>query len=114
MYLNGGEYNGARILSKHTIRTIMSDQFPKLWVDREMYYGLAFGVTTERGQARGGKGSEGTFDWGGYFNTQYFADPEEGIVGVLMKQTQGGNGDETGWKFRQMVFQAIGDSRNNM
>jgi len=28
-------------------------------------------------------------------------------LGCLMKQTQGGNGDQTGWKFRQMVFAAI-------
>ena len=56
--------------------------------------------------ARGGQGSAGTFEWGGYFNTQYFADPKENIVGVLMKQTQGGN-DDTGWKFRQLVGAAV-------
>jgi hypothetical protein len=53
-------------------------------------------------------GSKGTFDWGGYFNTQYFADPETGIIGLIFKQTSGaGNGDETGWKFRQMVFTLV-------
>jgi hypothetical protein len=58
--------------------------------------------------ARGGEGSAGTFDWGGYFNTQYFADPKEQILGVFMKQTQGGD-DNTGWKFRQLVGQTIDD-----
>ena len=46
-------------------------------------------------------------DWGGYFNTQYFADPEEQIVGILMKQTQGQTSDKTGWQFRQLVGQAV-------
>jgi CubicO group peptidase (beta-lactamase class C family) len=55
----------------------------------------------------GGIGSLGTFDWGGYFNTQYFADPVNNTIGILMKQTQGGTGDESAWKFRQMVFSAI-------
>jgi CubicO group peptidase (beta-lactamase class C family) len=55
----------------------------------------------------GGQGSEGTFEWGGYFNTQYFADPKEGMIGILMKQTQNAANDNTGWKFKQMVFSAI-------
>lgn len=71
--------------------------------------GLAFGVVTSEGQDAGGKGSEGTFSWGGYFNTQYFADPKEHTIGVIMKQTQGPTNDETGWKFRLLVNQAIDD-----
>lgn len=55
----------------------------------------------------GGKGSTGTFEWGGYFNTQYFADPEEKVIGIIMKQTQGLVNDQTAWKFRQLVFSAI-------
>ena len=65
-------------------------------------------MVTEKWHANGGEGSAGTFDWGGYFNTQYFADPQEGLIGVLMKQTQGGN-DDTGWRFRQLVFQTVDD-----
>jgi CubicO group peptidase (beta-lactamase class C family) len=54
-------------------------------------------------------GSAGTFDWGGYFNTQYFADPEEKIIGIIMKQTQGPTSDQTGWKFRQLVGAMVDD-----
>lgn len=109
MYLNGGELNGVRILSRTTVETIMREQVAReLWGNGDMHYGLAFGVVTEKGVARGGLGSAGTFDWGGYFNTQYFADPKEGIVGILMKQTQGGS-DDTGWKFRLLVGQSVND-----
>lgn len=109
MYLNQGELNGVRILSRTTVETILREQVARdLWGGGDKYYGLAFGVVTEKGQAKGGEGSSGTFDWGGYFNTQYFADPKEQILGVLMKQTQGGR-DETGWKFRQLVGESIDD-----
>jgi CubicO group peptidase (beta-lactamase class C family) len=109
MYLNGGELNGVRILSRTTIETIMREQVAReLWGGGNKHYGLAFGVVTERGVARGGEGSAGTFDWGGYFNTQYFADPQENLVGVLMKQTQGGN-DDTAWKFRLLVGASVDD-----
>ena len=63
---------------------------------------------TDKGQATGGEGSVGTFDWGGYFNTQYFADPVEQTIGILMKQTQQAK-EETAWKFRLLVGQAIDD-----
>jgi CubicO group peptidase (beta-lactamase class C family) len=109
MLLNGGELGGIRILSRTTVRTLLGQQVgAELFGGGDKYFSLAFGVVTDRGQIRGGEGSAGTFDWGGYFNTQYFADPKEGIIGILMKQTQGGN-DETGWKFRQLVGQVVDD-----
>lgn len=108
MYLNGGELNGKRILSRKTIDTMMANQVGNLWGGGTKHYGLAFGVLTEKGMAEGGNGSTGTFDWGGYFNTQYFADPKEQMIGILLKQTQNIGGDQTGWKFRQMVF-TLGD-----
>lgn len=108
MYLNGGKLNGVRILSRTTIRTIMQPQIPKeIWSNENTQYGLVFGLVTEKGVAAGGQGSAGTFDWGGYFNTQYFADPVEGIIGVIMKQTRDNSGDETSWRFRLLVGQTI-------
>ena len=108
MYLNGGELNGKRILSRTTIKAIMGNQNTKVWgADAENYYGLAFSVTTKRGQDKGGSGSEGTFYWGGYFNTSYFADPEEDVIGILMKQTQGTTKDDTSWKFQDMVEASV-------
>jgi CubicO group peptidase (beta-lactamase class C family) len=109
MYLNNGELNGVRLLSRTTVQVIMANQIGKLLGDSGADYGLAFGVLNQEGQNKGGRGSIGTFNWGGYFNTQYFADPEENIIGILMKQTQNIRGDETGWKFSQLVGQAIDD-----
>lgn len=109
MYLNNGKYNGKSILSSTTVNTIMANQTGDLFGGKNQYYGLAFGVVTEEGEAAGGLGSAGTFDWGGYFNTQYFADPEENVIGIIMKQTQGNTDDATGWKFRQMVMASLSD-----
>jgi CubicO group peptidase (beta-lactamase class C family) len=110
MYLNGGELNGVRLLSRTTIEAIMGNQIGNIWgEDPEKVYGLAFSVLTRKGEEKGGMSSEGTFEWGGYFNTQYFADPKEKIIGILMKQTQGPVNDETGWRFRQLIGQSIDD-----
>lgn len=112
MYLNGGTLGGQRVLSRTTVDTILANHTGDLMSGGkpgDTYYGLAFGVLTQSGQDKGGRGSRGTFDWGGYFNTQYFADPKEQVVGVLMKQTQGNVSDDTGDRFRRLVFQAIND-----
>lgn len=109
MYLNNGELNGVRILSRTTVQFMMANQIGDLWGNAGEYYGLAFGVLDQKGEDMGGRGSKGTFQWGGYFNTQYFADPEENVIGILMKQTQDISLDETGWKFKLLVGQAIDD-----
>ena len=89
MYLNGGELNGVRILSRTTVQSIMGNQTDDLFRGgTNSYYGLAFGVTTQKGQDRGGVGSKGTFEWGGYFNTQYFADPQEKTIGIHETNTR--------------------------
>lgn len=102
------ENSGRRILSRTTVQALMGNQNYSVWgEDTESFYGLVFGVLTERGAEKGGQGSAGTFDWGGYFNTSYFADPVEKIIGIIMKQTQNQKSDDTDWKFRILVGQAI-------
>ncbi len=108
MYLNQGELNGVRLLSRTTVQSILSNQIGDIWTGGKGY-GLAFELINQKGQDLGGNGSVGTFDWGGYFNTQYFADPQEHVIGIIMKQTQGDVKDQTGWKFRQMVGASIDD-----
>ncbi|NND11817.1 MAG: beta-lactamase family protein [Flavobacteriaceae bacterium] len=110
MYLNNGVYDGKRLLSRTTVNIILANQIGDLWgEDPSSVYGLAFAVVEQKGEHEGGKGSAGTFSWGGYFNTQYFADPEEQTIGIILKQTQGPVNDKTGWQFPLLVGQAIDD-----
>ena len=109
MYLNNGELNGKRLLSRKTIESIMMNQVGELLGGDKatQNYGLAFGLVTQNGVSKGGVGSENTFTWGGYFNTNYFADPKEKIIGVILKQTQKINDNNNTNIFRALVMQAI-------
>lgn len=109
MYLNMGEVNGIRLLSRKTIQFMLKNQIGDIYPDPNYNLSLAFQVTNQKGEAIGGNGSAGTFSWGGYFNTIFFADPEEQIIGILMKQTLNIPSDNTNWKFRVLVEQAIDD-----
>ncbi len=105
MYLNNGELNGKRLLSRKTVESIMMNQVGTLLGGGQ--YGLAFGLGTEKDASKGGQGSEGTFTWGGYFNTNYFADPKEKIIGVILKQTQKINDNNNSVVFKALIMQAI-------
>lgn len=108
MYLNGGELNGIRILSRTTIEYIMTNQIGDLWgEDSGWFCGLVFNGINQKGQEMWGANA-GTFSGQGGFNTQYFTDPKEGIIGILMKQTLKVSEDTHG-KFLLLISQAIDD-----
>ena len=78
LFLNGGEYNGVRLLSPKTVQMMLTDQLPGMDTD----VGLGFGLETEANDYRSPK-SVGSFSWGGAFATTYWADPKEDLVALL-------------------------------
>jgi len=107
MLLNNGIYNGKRLLSRRTVELITSNQIGALYVGRDKF-GLGFEITTKEGQALLGI-SEGSFSWGGYFATNYWADPKEKIVGLIFTQQSPMSHGEIHNKFKAMVYQALDD-----
>lgn len=107
MLLNKGEYNGHRILSRRTVELITSNQIGDLNVGRNKF-GLGFEITTENGQTVLGI-SEGSFSWGGYFATNYWADPKEKIVGLIYSQQNPMSHNNIHDKFKAMVYQSLAD-----
>ena len=110
MLLNHGVYNGKRFLSRPTVDLLTeSNQIGDLWGGEkgENHFSLGFSVINPAGVFRG-NGSEGRFSWGGAFNTNYWVDPKEQIIIVLMKQTFGFS-DASESIFTRMVYQTIDD-----
>ena len=107
MLLNKGEYNGKRLLARRTVELMTSNQIGDLNLGRDKF-GLGFQITTESGQAVLGI-SEGSFAWGGYFSTTYWADPKERLVCLLYMQQFPLSHSEISNKFRAMVYQALTD-----
>jgi len=107
MLLNKGEYNGKRLLSRRTVEITTSNQIGDLNLGVNKF-GLGFEITTESGQAKMGV-SEGSFAWGGYFGTTYWADPEEKLVCLLFMQQFPLSHGEIQNKFRTLVYQALDD-----
>ncbi|HSJ67656.1 MAG TPA: serine hydrolase domain-containing protein, partial [Anditalea sp.] len=65
-----------------TLNTTFYDPDYPVRGERKFFSGGAGLSSTAMDYAKlGGIGNEGTFDWGGYFNTQYFADPKTNTIG---------------------------------
>jgi len=107
MLINKGEYNGKRLLARRTVELITSNQIGDLFVGKDKF-GLGFEITTKEGQAQLGI-SEGSFAWGGYFATTYWADPKERLVCLLFMQQVPLSHGEIQNKFKAMVYQALTD-----
>ncbi len=72
MVLNGGEFNGARLLGRKTVELMTSNSIGELknyWRDHfEDKFGYGFSIRTERSEFDQLE-SLGAFSWGGIFYT---------------------------------------------
>jgi len=122
MLLNGGEFDGVRILAPKTIALMTSDQLPAN-VERHTPVAIAigsFGPVPEMGTSFGlgfavrvdaGRnpmpGSVGDFSWGGITGTLFWVDPQTKLVAVLMAQSPQAMLNVIWRQTRVMVYQAM-------
>ncbi len=112
MLLRGGELDGVRVLKRETVSMMTQNQIGDLSIYFPGHgdgFGFGFGVVTDRG-ADADELSVGSYSWGGIFNTYFWVDPQEQLVGLLM--TQVFPNDHLGIRdgFRKRVYSAIDDS----
>ena len=103
VFLNEGKFKGKSFISKQTNDLIFQNQLPESF---GFGVGLAFGIVLEKDLKNGGTGSEGTISWGGYWNTSFFADPEDKYIGLIYKQTQNIQ-DDSSDLFRRAVSTSV-------
>jgi len=107
MLLNGGEYNGHRLLSRNTVRMMTMNQIGNIdFGDNK--FGLGFAIETEKGSGAF-PSQAGTFSWGGAFATSYWADPKEKMIVIFYRQSWITKHGELGDRFRVLSYQALND-----
>ena len=110
MLLNGGELDGARMLSPMTVDLMRTDQIgdvPAGSVVQPGSAGFGLGVAVRGGPAVDGElGSAGAYYWSGFFNTTFWVDPTEELLGILMTQIFP-FGSDIQARFRTLVYEAI-------
>ena len=102
MLLNGGAYEGGRILREDSVREIARPDVP--FNDTESW---GLGVRSIR--AEGNVLPVGVFGWSGAYGTHFFVDPENRIVGLYMKNSayDGGSGAVTAANFEKDLYASL-------
>jgi CubicO group peptidase (beta-lactamase class C family) len=107
MLVNGGTYNGSRILGRKTIELMLTNQLSDKITDM-FHFGLGFEVETLKNDHIRPY-SIGSFWWGGAFSTSYWADPKEKMIALIYLQMIPNTQWEVMEKFRALTYQAITD-----
>ncbi len=87
MLLNRGELDGARILKAETVEAMTRPQTGALplWITvHGDTFGYGFGVVTRPDDPKGDP--IGTFSWGGIYYTDFWVDPKDELIGIMMTQ----------------------------
>jgi CubicO group peptidase (beta-lactamase class C family) len=95
MYLNGGRYGKAEILTPESVRKATS---PLVKTGESAYYGLGWAVD-----------NRGIFSHGGSDGTMAWVDPALDLFGLVFTQSPGGNNPVE--SFRRMVSDACSPSK---
>ena len=105
MMLNGGQLNGQRIFSRHSVETMTQVHTGTLSTSGPgMGYGLAWAVARDNAAA---PLSEGTYGHGWRYGTYCFIDPKRDMIGIFMIHREGGSEERNA--FVNLAYGAILD-----
>jgi CubicO group peptidase (beta-lactamase class C family) len=105
MMLNKGRYNGVQILAPRTVELMTSGQLDFTFNGMDNF-GLGFDITSEKSAARNPRNA-GSFSWGGFFGTGYWADPKAKLICLIMTQQVPNSHGDLATKFEQLVYQSL-------
>src|SRR5262249_24312105 len=88
MLLNEGEVDGVRVLRVETVRQMTQNATGDMRIIRGPGWGftLGFGILTDPTAAKS-RLPVGSYGWGGIYGTQFWIDPANRVVGLIMTQT---------------------------
>ena len=112
MLLNGGTFEGRRLLGRKTIEFMTADHLGPITGAPDLLipghgFGLGFAVRLQAGIAHV-PGSIGQYFWGGLAGTTFWVDPAEQLFALLLIQAPGLR-DYYRTLFRDLVYSALAD-----
>ena len=114
MLLNGGSYNGKKIISQNSIN-LMTKKYPQSYPNEEFadtrklgfYYGFSLFVL-ENPEIDNTNSTKGIYGWSGYHNTHFWIDPEKQLFAIFLSRSrQGISNIDTQKEFRRAVYKTI-------
>lgn len=109
MLVNGGVLDGVRLLSPKTIELMTASHTsdlpqPVAFIGAGKNWGLAWQVVTDLGATQT-LGSPGMYGWSGIYGTNFWVDPKEKLVSIMMVQKY--PGPTVAASFLPLVYQSL-------
>ncbi len=94
MLLNEGELDGERVLSRASVRSMMTDHLPESarspsWRAQGLTFGLGGQIVEKPGWA-GASDAPGDWRWGGYWDTSFVVNAADDVAVIVLSQRQPG------------------------
>ena len=105
MILNGGVYNGKQILGRRTAELMISPQLEPGLMGNDNF-SLGFSITGEK-SANLNMRTKGSFSWGGYYGTTYWADPKEKLIVLIMTQHTPNSHSDFNAKIENIIYGSL-------
>lgn len=105
MILHNGTWNGAQILKAETVKNIRTNHTTDLYNEPGAGFGLGFSIILTPQKMNRPVGI-GKLQWGGYFSTHFFIDPEKKAIGITLTQQMPG-GEDINTPFQNYVYRAL-------
>jgi CubicO group peptidase (beta-lactamase class C family) len=106
MLANGGALDGVRILGRKTVELMRQNHVGSLYNEGRVGFGLGFEVVEHLGRA-GRYGSETAYGWGSAYDSNYWVDPVEDMMGIYLSQLLPNGGLDLQMKFRTLAYAAL-------
>lgn len=103
MLVNGGVYNGKRIISQNSIKEMTQSYTTN---EGEPFdYGYSLFTLTDP-ELDGTNSTKGIYGWSGYHNTHFWIDPEKKLFGLFMTRAREYS-DDIQKEFRRAVYSSL-------
>jgi CubicO group peptidase (beta-lactamase class C family) len=112
LIVNGGEWNGTRLLKAKTLDLMRTNQLPEgvvvnfpMWDMPGTTFGLGFALKEQPGEGEP-DGATGEYHWGGMAGTHSWMSPGTGITAICMTQRMPGFWHAFSHDFKRLVYEA--------
>jgi CubicO group peptidase (beta-lactamase class C family) len=122
MLLNGGELDGARLISPKTLQLMTANHLPGNQelpqLSRSLFseaaynglgFGLGFAVAVDQPRTMI-LGTNGDYFWGGMASTLFWVDPREQLIGIFLTQLMPSSTYAVRRELRTLIYAAMTES----
>ncbi|MDQ1087127.1 serine hydrolase [Siphonobacter sp. SORGH_AS_1065] len=109
LFLNKGYARNKRVIGSKTLALLLTNQLPdEIKRPAGLQFGLGVALVTDHNKYLQSP-SVGSFYWGGIFNTHYWVDQQQHLIGLVYTQQYDAYSEDIGHLFKNVIYASLDD-----